>query len=415
MLDFLKSLFGVQEEKRSAKVTVVKAARSPIASKTNNSTIKKTDTVKADNVNKPNEKLFVNEIDGKYGFINAKGEQIIECKFDSVGGFSGGLATVKKDGKYGYINTKGEQVVECKFDEASGFSEGLAAVEKDGKYGYINTKGEQVIECKFDNANSFKEGLATVRNNYSGFTINAKGNFVVYDENNNRIEISGKFDEVYRFTEEGLAVVKKDGKYGYINTKGEQVVECKFDDANGFKEGLATVRNNYSGFTINAKGNFVVYDENNNRIEISGKFDEAYSFTEGLAKVKKGSKYGFINTKGEQVIECKFDYADDFREGLARVKKGYDDFTINTKGNFVVFDEDNNQIEVIKEVLDKSGNNFLLSKSDDKFGLLDANYNVLIKNKLYGEFEVVQRMNENTFLIKMAEKEFFIDSNGDFK
>ena len=302
MLDFLKSLFGVQEEKRSAKVTVVKAARSPIASKTNNSTIKKTDTVKADNVNKPNEKLFVNEIDGKYGFINAKGEQIIECKFDSVGGFSGGLATVKKD-----------------------------------------------------------------------------------------------------------------GKYGYINTKGEQVVECKFDDANGFKEGLATVRNNYSGFTINAKGNFVVYDENNNRIEISGKFDEAYSFTEGLAKVKKGSKYGFINTKGEQVIECKFDYADDFREGLARVKKGYDDFTINTKGNFVVFDEDNNQIEVIKEVLDKSGNNFLLSKSDDKFGLLDANYNVLIKNKLYGEFEVVQRMNENTFLIKMAEKEFFIDSNGDFK
>ena len=46
---------------------------------------------------------------------------------------------------------------------------------------------------------------------------------------------------------------------------------------------------------------------------------------------------------------------------------------------------------------------------------LDANYNVLIKNKLYGEFEVVQRMNENTFLIKMAEKEFFIDSNGDFK
>ena len=336
MLDFLKSLFGVQEEKRSAKVTVVKAARSPIASKTNNSTIKKTDTVKADNVNKPNEKLFVNEIDGKYGFINAKGEQIIECKFDSVGGFSGGLATVKKDGKYGYINTKGEQVVECKFDEASGFSEGLAAVEKDGKYGYINTKGEQVIECKFD-------------------------------------------------------------------------------DANGFKEGLATVRNNYSGFTINAKGNFVVYDENNNRIEISGKFDEAYSFTEGLAKVKKGSKYGFINTKGEQVIECKFDYADDFREGLARVKKGYDDFTINTKGNFVVFDEDNNQIEVIKEVLDKSGNNFLLSKSDDKFGLLDSNYNVLIKNKLYGEFEVVQRMNENTFLIKMAEKEFFIDSNGDFK
>nr|WP_185714604.1 WG repeat-containing protein [Campylobacter rectus] len=258
----------------------------------------------------------------------------------------------------------------------------MATVKKDGKYGYINTKG----------------------------------NFVVNDENGNRIEISGKFDNAYSFTED-LAVVKKDGKYGYINTKGEQVIECKFDYAYSFKEGLATVKNNYSYsyFTINTKGNFVVNDENGNRIEISGKFDEAYSFTEDLAVVKKDGKYGYINTKGEWVIECKFGYAHDFKKGLTEVMKDGQWVVINTKGNFIVFDEDNNQIEVIKEVSDKSGNVFLLSKSDDKFGLLDANYNVLIKNKLYGEFEVVQRMNENTFLIKMAEKEFFIDSNGDFK
>lgn len=88
---------------------------------------------------------------------------------------------------------------------------------------------------------------------------------------------------------------------------------------------------------------------------------------------------------------------------------------INIKGDFVALKEDDSKIEITKEISDKSGNVFLLSNSDGKFGLLDANYNVLIKNKLYGEFEVVQRMNENTFLIKMAEKEFFIDSNGDFK
>ena len=134
-----------------------------------------------------------------------------------------------------------------------------------------------------------------------------------------------------------------------------------------------------------------------------------------MAKVEKDGKYGFINTKGEQVIECKFDGALDFSEGLAAVEKGGKWGHVNTKGNFIVFDGYNNQIEVIKEVSDKSGNVFLLSNSDGKFGLLDTNYIVLIKNKLYGEFEVVQRMNENTFLIKMAEKEFFIDSNGDFK
>ena len=164
---------------------------------------------------------------------------------------------------------------------------------------------------------------------------------------------------------------EKDGKLGYINTKGEQVIECKFDGAS--------------------------------------------DFSEGLAKVKKDGKWGYINTKGEQVIECKFDDAWDFSEGLAMVKKGHKRFIINIKGDFVALKEDDSKIEITKEISDKSGNVFLLSKSDDKFGLLDTNHNVLIKNKLYGEFEVVQRMNENTFLIKMAEKEFFIDSNGDFK
>ncbi|WP_198400782.1 WG repeat-containing protein, partial [Campylobacter rectus] len=255
-------------------------------------------------------------------------------------------------------------------------------------------------------AYSFKEGLATVKNNYSYsyFTINTKGNFVVNDENGNRIEISGKFDEAYSFTED-LAVVKKDGKYGYINTKGEQVIEFKFDEAYSFTEDLAIVKKDGKYGYINTKGEQIIECE----------FDEVGYFIEGLAAVKKDGKWGYINIKGEWVIECKFGYAHDFKKGLTEVMKDGQWVVINTKGNFIVFDEDNNQIEVIKEVSDKSGNVFLLSKSDDKFGLLDANYNVLIKNKLYGEFEVVQRMNENTFLIKMAEKEFFIDSNGDFK
>ena len=206
-----------------------------------------------------------------------------------------------------------------------------------------------------------------------------------------------------------LFINEQDGKYGFINTKGEQVVECEFSYADAFSEGLARVEKDGKSGYINTKGEQV----------IECKFDYAEYFSEGLARVEKDGKSGYINTKGEQVIECKFDEASGFSEGLAEVAKAYESHResrhVNTKGNFIVFDEDNNQIEAIKKVSDKSGNIFLLSNSDGKFGLLDANYNVLIKNKLYGEFEVVQRMNENTFLIKMAEKEFFIDSNGDFK
>ena len=62
-------------------------------------------------------------------------------EFDDVNYFDEGIVAVFKDGKWGYINTKGEQIIECKFDYADDFNEGFAAVQKDDKWGYINTKG----------------------------------------------------------------------------------------------------------------------------------------------------------------------------------------------------------------------------------------------------------------------------------
>ncbi|MDU2360332.1 MAG: WG repeat-containing protein, partial [Campylobacter concisus] len=170
---------------------------------------------------------------------------------------------------------------------------------------------------------------------------------------------------------EGFALVEKDGKWGYINTKGEQIVECKFDGARDFHE--------------------------------------------GFADVKKDGKWGYINTKGEQIIERKFDDAYGFNEGFALVEKDGKYGYINTKGYPVIFDKSKNEIEVFDKVIDRSNNTFYLSRLGDKFGLLDENFNVIIKNSIYGKFEVLQRINETTFLIKIAERDIFVDSEGNFR
>jgi hypothetical protein len=66
--------------------------------------------------------------------------------YDDAGTFREGLAVVQKNGKYGYINREGVEVVPCVYDGAWGFSEGLARVRKNGKWGYINREGVEYFE-----------------------------------------------------------------------------------------------------------------------------------------------------------------------------------------------------------------------------------------------------------------------------
>jgi len=60
--------------------------------------------------------------------------------------FSGGLALVYLNGKYGFIDTKGNTVVQPIYGGALPFSGGLALVYLNGKWGYIDTKGTQYWE-----------------------------------------------------------------------------------------------------------------------------------------------------------------------------------------------------------------------------------------------------------------------------
>lgn len=57
--------------------------------------------------------LFANKENGKWGFIDANGNTVVETQFDKVTEFNEyGYAGIKKDGKWGIINSNGEIVLE---------------------------------------------------------------------------------------------------------------------------------------------------------------------------------------------------------------------------------------------------------------------------------------------------------------
>ena len=74
-------------------------------------------------------------INGKWGFVDASGKQVIEPEYEDARSFANGVAAVKKNGKWGYIDKNNEMVIENIFSDARDFNDaGNALVEDCGTW-----------------------------------------------------------------------------------------------------------------------------------------------------------------------------------------------------------------------------------------------------------------------------------------
>lgn len=67
-----------------------------------------------------------------------------------------------ENGKFGYVDEKGKEWIEGKYDYAEEFSEDLAVVQVGRYFGYIDRKGEIVIPLQYTQAAYFHQGRALV-------------------------------------------------------------------------------------------------------------------------------------------------------------------------------------------------------------------------------------------------------------
>lgn len=110
------------------------------------------------------------ELNGKKGFINRQGEEIVSPIYDKVWGFRGdNFATVTKDDKWGLINKKGRVVVELKYEYVDYIEKGIVEVTLNGKNGLIDENG------KFY---PFIEGCKLRRENNTLYYVKFKNEFI---------------------------------------------------------------------------------------------------------------------------------------------------------------------------------------------------------------------------------------------
>jgi hypothetical protein len=306
--------------------------------------------------------------DHNYGFIDKRGNWVIPPQFIDATDFSEGLAwvgiaTASQDGsqrqwgrRSGYINMQGQfafaingansaktsrllcyaEIESCKFKD------GLAPFLKtpENKWGYIDKTGKFAIEPEFEQAGCFASGLARVKTAEGFRFVNRKGQFV------------GKAFAEARDFSDGMAAVSFNnepaGKWGYLDTSGQMVIEPQFDVVANFSEGHALVMT-----LVPAKINSVIQSQNLQLqrslgmgsansyeqrawvIDRTGKKVDidlgpewpvdfksehfANHFSEGLLGVRCGNDAGYVDKAGRMVIPARWRVIGNFHEGLAHV------------------------------------------------------------------------------------------------
>ena len=210
--------------------------------------------------------------------VNAKGENFLDNSFEDVKEIDKDNVVIKRNGKYGVINLKAEEKIPVIYDELSYAFSNYYIAKKDNTYGIITETNETVLDFNYtyitylsnagiiqaETNNSESELLDKELNvKASGIIaeINQEKNYIRIRKNDKYIYYNFKLEEKENteiLATNTIFLSKKNGKYGYVNEKGEIVVDHMYEDATEQnKYGYVAVKLNGKWGSIDSKGKVV--------------------------------------------------------------------------------------------------------------------------------------------------------------
>lgn len=268
--------------------------------------------------------IFTAMHDNKYGLLDKKGHELTEFKYEDARYFSEGLCGVKLENKYGFINKKGEEIIPFKYDDITDFSEGLAGVNINGAWGVINKKGQLIVPATYTYIHKNHDGLMIVENNKKYGVIDSTGKIIIPVEYE-LVEEHRKENNKGEAKEENIFPVKRDGKWGLINNKGEFITDVIYEKIFSLPQQRTVVVKDKKWGLLNSYSGKVIVDF---------KYEVIYpDINENLIKVGINNGFGFIDLEGNEIIPPQYREARNFSEGLASV--------INESGRVVFINKKN--------------------------------------------------------------------------
>ena len=271
--------------------------------------------------------LAIKDFGAPVALIDKKGKSVVDLsRYQKVDAdkISGGLLPVLLNGRVGYVNMQGRETIPAMYDmlkESQGWarpvSEGRIVVKQNGHYGVIDTANKTIVpfSAAISDIDDYRGGMTRLRKNQAISWLDKNGK-PTRDPNSN-----SKADSQTSTTNENakemqqsapsspfttLQPRQQDGRWGFVDDNNVTMITYSFDEVRPFSEGLAGVRiDNEWGF-VNLGGELVIpfrFDKSGVSVGDSYKDQPAFVFTNGKAwigNLKNGAKM-CIDKEGSSV------------------------------------------------------------------------------------------------------------------
>ncbi|MDR2360808.1 MAG: WG repeat-containing protein [Oscillospiraceae bacterium] len=179
----------------------------------------------------------------------------------------------------GWQRATGGLILDSKVFEGVGmYSGGYAAAKQGGKWGVVDIGVNWLVPAEYDEI--IRDELGRCYAQGAVFAVKDGKTILIIDG----VDTGKTYDDARPFTDDGLAAVKLNGKWGFIDKAGEIRIEPQFDDALSFSEHLAAVK----------QGDLWGYAALTGKIAIEPQFLQAKSFSNGNAPILGERGWQFI-------------------------------------------------------------------------------------------------------------------------
>ena len=224
--------------------------------------------------------LAVKDMGAPVALIDKNGKRVIDLSaYQKAAGdkLRSGLLPVQRNNKVGYLNMQGREVVPAMYDTlanggdkqgwARAVSEDRIVVKKDGRFGVINTMNQVIVpfSSEFTSMNDYQGGRLKVTSRTQGSTLLDKQGNVIKTPTPSASQAEKKdtslptpIEPPVNLPFTTLYPSQQDGRWGFIDDKEVLMITYSFDEVMPFSEGLAGVRiDNNWGF-VNLGGELVI-------------------------------------------------------------------------------------------------------------------------------------------------------------